>query len=796
MDPWALLSAVPKDSNYAQIVAAKKALSILSANGDVLLQLCLACADNDVFTVKELLMANKTVLNTLDQKGVSPLIYAICFHHKESVELLLNFNVDVNEQDKLVGYTPVMWATHFDYDDILERLVSFGADPLKKNKSGLNALDLAKENSKAYEYYKIHGYLASSKPESTDGDFYMEGFVSHDNSDSQLNLKMENLNVGDKNAAFVSDDDIEFDDSAEYITFNFNVVLTGQYIKFNSDSITPLLNYAFQLQKDHPNRPLYPSAIIFQCMRYAESRMESPGMVKNLLSLYLAKVRKVTDTTSGFAQFMSAKERKDKEKECKKKKEPLPKVVDIMAIGYWIAALNHLYYFLYRDSACDFFTKYPDVLQELVSCLQLLISKLAFSIDERLELLIEPCILQYNSVPDINVAYKNDWKIFKNKNKQPKTSFEEIIDVLYPPSLTDQMKPSPIKIIQTLGALLYVMELYHINDVIKQQCLSSVLFWLGTTIFNSILESKKYCSRVKAMEIRLNISYIQDWLRVNNLHPYIDKDVTFSTVLNYKDVKFPDNLSSSIEPWLMHVCRFGGNPLDPTDATFYYNSLFNIGRYCFQPVLELTEWLQVLSSMPDEATIQDISQNFECLNSTQMVQCVRNYNYEIDEHKFSKSLKKWLKEFFISPNSDFKLFYKDYNKSPDMLFHCTQVFPITLPNMIQLLHQYGSDFDHVDTRKFIAYQPNIPYKMRDDIELIIDENSDLDDDEVADVSSNSSAESNDQVEIDEEESASDSQHDALDFKTKTNEELDPYKTLQAPKAAQSSWRVEEENPWA
>lgn len=803
MDPWnsltTALSFASGDNGMAQIAAAKKALQLLGNNSDLVIKLCLACAENDVFTVKDLLQSDSTLLNKLDKQGVTPLIYAICFRHKEIVELLLAFKVDVNEQDKLIAWTPVMWATNFDYEDILERLISYGADPLKKsNKSLKNAIDIAKKGSKSFEYFKIHGYIkAEQQSMSRKGEFYKEEGTTQ---------AMRSLSLKEKTAGstFVSDDRIEYDPSVENITFNFNMVVKDQYMKFNTDSIPSILEFITSLQKKHHSKPIYPSSIIFQCMRYAEHKQESAAMIKNILGVYLATIRKLTDTTSGIVQFMGTKERKQREKDRKKSKDPQPepKTIDVMTIGYWIAALNHLYYFMTRDTACSFFSKYPDLLQEVVSCLHLLNSKLAFTMDEKLEPLVEECILKYNSVPDTEVLYQNDWKIFKNKNKQPKTSFEEVVDVLYPPSMTEQMKPSPIKIIQIFGALIYVMELYHINDVMKQQCLTHVLYWLGCTVFNTILENKKYCSRVKAMEIRLNVSYLEDWLRSNNFQPFIENDGDINTVLRWNNNGFPDNLSGSRSEWLQHVARYRGEISDPEDATFYYNPLFKIGHYTMQPILELTEWLQVLSSMSDEQSVIDIADNFEMLNNYQLVQCIRNYNYEVDEKKFSKSLKKWLKEFQITPSFDIAMFHKNDNKDQPLYLNSLEVFPIALPNTVQLLHQYGADFDHIDKRKFVAYQPNIPLDVRDEIETIIEEfygrgRYGDDDGEYINESTYSPTRSSSSSEETHRSDENDFRYDNNEEETKSDRGKDEEDIFETSKPAEiASWQNESANPWA
>lgn len=749
MDPWSTISSATsflstKDITFSQVLAAKKALQILADNKDTVLpivQLCLACSENDAYTIKELLSQNKDLLKAHDNKGLTPLIYAICFHNLECIELLLTFDVDCNEPDNLIGWTPAMWATHLDYLDVLKRLIAYNADPTKRvGKSMKNAIDLMKPRSECEEYLKIHGYTIQNTTS------YKLNEVSND---------LHNLSLGptltvNHESKFINDSDFTKDDSFIPIsTFNFNSVEKGQYIKFNDDSIREIMDYVFKLPKIHHSKPLYPSSIVFQCMRYAENKLASGGMVESLIDLYLTRIRGIIGTQSGFVQFFGLKEKKELEKKRKKEKDntPIPPQVDIVTISYWISALNHLYYFLIRDLACNFLPKYPTILQEIVNTLQSLITKLAFIIDARLEPLLEPCLLDHTTTPDLDVMYKNDWKIFKNKHKNTKTSYEEILDMLYPPSYSEQMKPSPLKVIQTLGALVYVLELFHISDLIKQQCLSAVFHYIGCTLFNRIVSSKRYCSRVKGMEIRLNLSHLEDWLRANNFQPFFDEDGNFNTLLSWKGDGFPDKLVEKPVGFLSNVCRYNGDRRSPTDATYYMNPLYQIGVYCLQPVIELTEWLQVMTVIQDLDSLQDILEKFEVLASSTIVQVIRNYHYEVEEKKFSKKLKKWLKE---NPhNEDLEemknkgVYYKD---DTCLVLNQTFTFPLSLPNQVQLLHQYGADFKHIDNAKLLANQPHIPLDIRDQVETIVDENNDSNENDEYEIN-NVTEESDDEIDI-------------------------------------------------
>lgn len=732
MDPWNTLSSTTslfsaKDITFSQVLAAKKALKILADNKDAvtpIVQLCLACSENDIYTIKELLVQNKELLSTLDSKGLTPLIYAICFHNMECIELLLTFEVDCNEPDSLIGWTPAMWATHLDYVDVLERLVAYNADPMKKvGKSMKNAIDLMKPGSKCEEYLKIHGYLRDKSPSAE----------VNETSRTLQNLSLGPNQTTNNETKFIDDNDLmKHDLSLPASMFNFNSIESGQYIKFNDGSIREIMDYVFTLPKTHHSKPIYPSSIIFQCMRYAESKLKSGGMVESLIDLYLTRIRGVIGTQSGFVQFFGQKEKKELEKKKKKEKDntPIPPQVDIVTISYWISALNHMYYFLIRDSACNFLPKYPNILQEIINTLQSLITKLAFIIDARLEPLLEPCLLEYTSTPELDVSYKNDWKLFKNKHKNTKTSYEEIIDMLYPPSYSEQMKPSPLKVIQTLGALVYVLELFHISDLIKQQCLSAVFYYIGCNLFNKIVSSKKYCNRIRGMEIRLNLSHLEDWLRANNFQPFIEEDGNFNTLLSWRGDGFPDKVANKPIGFFTNVCRYNGDKRNPNDATYYMNPLYQIGVYCLQPVIETTEWLQVMTVVQDLDSLNDILENFEVLSSSIMVQLIRNYHYEVDEKKFSKKIKKWLKEnpqhMNLEEMKDKGVFYKDESL---LVLNQTYTFPISLPNHVQLLHQYGADFKHIDNAKLVANQPHIPLEIRDRVETIVDENDEKNENE-------------------------------------------------------------------
>ncbi|QPG73524.1 hypothetical protein FOA43_000835 [Brettanomyces nanus] len=731
MDPWNALGSkiLSGDANYAILMGAKKALSMMGDNKDSIVRLCVACANNDVFDAKELIGDGDTsIVNKVDSQGFTPLIYATCFNQKDCVNLLLSLGADANLPDRRVCWTPVMWATYLDFDGVAETLIGAGSDPLlKPGDTKKNAVELVKPGTTLYEFYKTHKYLDKPSELSEKSGFYRKDLFSGSEDDKEATFKaqmklqtsgMASLALKDdrhetrssspNSARFVDDSSSFLDVSMSWDEFDFNVVLPKQCLKVTDDSVTITIDYVFSLAQKYPSKPIYASTVVFMCLRYADNVMNNVEAVDTLMDFFLTRIRTATGTKSGVV-FPSSSTSASKPG-LDSNNPP----ADIVSIGYWLGCLNNLYYFMSRD-VCGFIRKYPRLVQTLVSTFQPLIAQLAFTLDSRLESILEPCLLDYSSVPDLDIVYKrNSWRLFGGKHKPvKKTTYQEILDMLYPPSLEEQMKPSPLKVIQTLGALLYVLELFHINDEIKQQCFSSVLYWLGSSVFNRVIANKKYCSRAKAMQIRLNLSYIQDWLRTNNIITTKTSDV------NFHNSKYPDDLFEGEQGVRINgVARFKGNSFDPSDATFYFNSLYKIGQVLLEPAIELLQWLQVMTAIKDLPSLKETLSDFGRLNSTQLVNCMKNYNYEVDEQKVSKELKKWLKTYPFEAKNRRGLYY--VSEKEKVFLNVGQAFPVALPGYLQLLHQYGVDLESVNEQKVKKYQPNLPVDVQDDLDNLVD----------------------------------------------------------------------------
>ena len=171
------------------------------------------------------------------------------------------------------------------------------------------------------------------------------------------------------------------------------------------------------------------------------------------------------------------------------------------------------------------------------------------------------------------------------------------------------MLPSPRNVTSILSSILFVTDLYEVHPIIVQQLMSQIFYWLGTVLFNRIMDNRKYLARSRAMQIRLNVSAIEDWARANNRKP--------------EDIQ--DEFHSG-----------GGHK---------YPSMTDLCRKQFGPLVELLQWLQCFTAVGNDlgnvdATLQQLS----TLNSCQLLHVANKYRAEVGEKGFSKEYKAYLSQ--------------------------------------------------------------------------------------------------------------------------------------------------------
>lgn len=563
--------------------------------------------------------------------------------------------------------------------------------------------------------------------------------------------------------------DTNNDDSYSYNDFekfDFNKLQDYQYLEYSDYDIPQILEYLINLPKSHPHLTTYPAALLYQCARYSDHKKESKADTESLLFLAFTKITASistvnnNDTSTETSEVDDKNKDNDKKREDKKGEEKPRQTVDIVTQSYWISSLTYLYYYLTKDES--FFKRHPNILQELINALHTIIIELVTSIHERLVPVIQKTLINYTTIEDVKqTLYKRDWNFFK-KRKQAKlvkkeqerkaqkqqelelqksksrssdhnedaTSAQEeessdnidpegnepmfdteILKHLYPPSLEEQMKPSPMKIVQIFGALSYVLNLHQIHPLFQQQCLSIAINWFSTTVFNLILKDKKkkVLSRARAVQIRLNLSTLESWVRNNDINvprpklidDFIWERFPYTLIQDLGDIDLNNPTLHSITTFKALKDDTDKTITDETNSLFYYQTFHQIAFLHLGPVFEMLQWLQIFSSLDSEESLENTIKLLPQLTSTQLLKVVDKYNYEVNEHKFNSKLRKHLSK--LSKASTIKKTYLEEKQIP----------LLCLPTVAELTDLFASDEDA---------QPFLPDDIQDAVYEIHDAN--------------------------------------------------------------------------
>lgn len=706
--------AVPSiaSAHFAEVTKHKKQLQISLEervdNDNTEEKLLLAACDGDIVTMESILRTAPALVDAPypERDGVTPLIYAVCYdQHTIAEALLYDHRADPDQADTLpgLGFTPFMWAVHLDLVEMARLLLNYQADAMADPRGdGTTALTLlAPDQDRMYAFFRSHNIRTVSAVEEPAG-MVTDPFSSsgYDDTDDKLRLQMTGMALQDHDAEPADrygDDDASLGlndpEIANTKEFEYDRLVAHEYIKFTDSDIPLLLDYIFGLRArsstQHNTR--VPAAVVFQLLRYAHLKVHSHELTTFFFDCFLSRLRLVTNTTLGVLADDSGSGG------------------DIVLVSYWLSALQFLHFYLSKNS---FYDDHPKFLNELANVTQLLIAMLSFSINSRLDKLVDDCMLRFTSLVDVsNTAYAKDWNLFRTKKTHP-NNYDDVLDMLFPPSPQEMMKPLPVRYIQVLGALDYVLTLHEIHPLLRMQTMSQVFYTLSATIFNRIVALSKLCLRAKAIQIRLNVLAVEDWLRSHNFRvpstpkPGIDTD---ANVLKWD----PE-----------------GDGNDPHTLNFYYDSLFAVCRRQLLPTVELLQWLQCMSLLDDEDSLITTINQFDALNYYQLVKVCKMYKYEVNENKIPKELLNVLKNLqaeqgenqiarghaHYMTQSNFLL------KELYVVLNPSYVFGAALPNLEELITTYGPGLGGVNIKRARKYQPLLPMAIADDVDDILTQN--------------------------------------------------------------------------
>ncbi|MCJ1477384.1 hypothetical protein MMC13_006055 [Lambiella insularis] len=541
----------------------------------------MAASNGDVERVRRLLGGNSKPfvdINGADEEGTAPLIYASCFGHQEVVSALLEAGAQVDRQDRN-QWTALMWAMTNRHKNIAKFLLDHGASPEVKSSSGRTAFDFAAPNSEMSDYLHEHGYHIGDA--GIGEDFYNTGF-----SQDQFEQEMEETEMR-RRMMMESSRNLEVDLSSlgmderpetpdeledEHQAFVWDKCLHDQMFVFQESELERILDViitSMTPQRTASQKPV-PANILFLAARYAHYHA-SQDLLATLLVSAMDKINVKVERHQW----------------------------DMTVLAFWISNATLLLHYLKKDTGLVMATsEFQLQLVELINEIFILIIRDA---ERRMDKHLDAAILDHETIPGFeDVHFANEWNIFRSKNK---VQAPEPLGVK-PQAPNRKAQTSPRNVTSLLSSTLFVLDLYDIHSVITAQILAQLLYWIGAELFNHILCHKAYLARTKAMQIRMNVSVLEDWARANNRSPE-----------HYEN----GSLDSS-----------GENTVDAA-------------RKHLMPVIQLLQWLQCFSSLGDDPeALENTLKQLTLLTPQQLLHSSTNYRCEVGEKGLSKATKRQL----------------------------------------------------------------------------------------------------------------------------------------------------------
>lgn len=653
--------------------------------------------------------------------GYLPLILAVALDEASIAEALLNkYQADPDVPDSTsLGYLPLMWAIHFDNLPMTKLLLEHQADVnLKAGVNNVSPVSLVTETTPAvYLYFKYHNLLQSSQTD--DFVYHPQSFGFQEDPIDDLSYKIQMLTIAANLTPEPAEDFIhsdtpladsdEDDDLLTISDYDYSKAVPGQYIKYTDSDIPSLLDYIFKLRLQtralqHDAR--VPAAIMYQLIQYSHTKVGANDLTQFLFETFITRVRAVTNTKSGVITELSVQEGANGDG-----------AGDIVSLSYWLSVVQFIHLHLTRGKI---YKAHPNFLQTLISVTQSLIAAISYSINSRLNALVDECMLDFLSLVDVSrTTYAKDWNLFKSK-KTP-NSYDDILEMLFPPSEEQLRMPSPIRYLQVLGALDYVLNLHMVHPLLRSQAYSQVFYFINATIFNRIISNSKYCSRVKAIQLRLNVSTLEDWLRSHNSR--IFKPDPLGGLESLIDTESAAKLTGLLEQT--------DDPKDPHSLGFLYKSLYHVGRTQLNPLIELLQWLQVVTGLNDEETFVNTINELDDLNYYQLFKITKKlYRYEVNEPKVPKSLLQLLKRL-LDQEGEKQVQRKKTSYLSQISFLLKElyismnpnlIFGVALPNLSELIVSFGAGLGGIRKVHAKKYQPHLPASVLDDIDELLLEN--------------------------------------------------------------------------
>ncbi|EME42706.1 hypothetical protein DOTSEDRAFT_175966 [Dothistroma septosporum NZE10] len=612
-----------------------------------------------------------------DSDGSPPLLYASCFGYKDAVVTLLNAGAEVDSQDRN-QWTALMWAISNGHKDIAKILLDHGASTEAKSSSGRTPLDFVPANSEMMKMLQGSGYSIGSVGASND--FYDSGF-SQDRFEEELaeseqrrRMMMESainleVDLGNLGLDEQPESDDDFEDGQDFV---WDRCLNDQMFVFMEGDIEQILDIVVTKMTPQrtPSQKPVPANLIFLGARYAHYHADE-GLLADWLESAQDKIYSVVD----HYQW------------------------DMTMLAFWVSNVTLLLHYLKKDTGLtQETTPFQAQMSELIHEIYILIIRDA---ERRMDKVLDVAMLDHETIPGFeDVTFQNEWKFLKKKKEvKPEPADKRF----RPPSPKRKAQPSPRNITSLLSSTLFVLDLYDVHSVITAQIVSQLYYWLSAEIFNRIMSNKRYLARTKAMQIRMNVSVLEEWARTNNRQP-----------------EHYDN----------------GNTKAAGETTM------EASKRHLAPVIQLLQWLQCFSSIDekDRNAMETTLQQLPNLHIGQLLHSVKHYRAEVGEKTLSRPVLRHIQEVKSRPKTHGAELQSAAAGAPQTptksgaangnaavqppptptlqpdeedtpagnLMNPALLLPFHLPTSTDMLVSYGSGFGGMNKERERKYTPSVP----------------------------------------------------------------------------------------
>ncbi|KAI8365134.1 hypothetical protein BD560DRAFT_402238 [Blakeslea trispora] len=520
--------------------------------------ICRSASHGDVHALRHTLI-NHTLspflnldLSDDENDGLTPLIYASCFGKLDAVKCLLEAGAKVDVQDN-TGWTALMWATTNGHTSIVEVLLEHSASFEAKSKNGRTIYDLVDiENDKMI-----------SAISSTQTDILKE---KKRRSGSAFTIQPTLKSLDNIEGTIEKDNKKEWEEEQQQIEsckesyrsvhkFVWDRCLPDQMFVFAEDELEYILNTAItelKLPMKSKGEIYVPANILFLCARFAHY-FTSRELLHRLLSNSICRMKQVIQIHEN----------------------------DIHALAFWTANLSQLLYYLKKDTGLVVATaEYQLELSELISESY---NFLVVDSENRLAHIFEAAMLKFEPIEVEAVEFVDDWQRFFRRSRFSVSSAQR--KSWSSQEMITKSLISPQSIVNLLTSILYVLQSYEVHPVIIIQAIAQLFHFLSCELFNYILSNKQYLCRSKALQIRMNMTVFEEWIRENHL---------------------------------------------PLTLSIY-----------FDPVIQLLQVLQCVSQLTDLMDFITTTKTFHLLNPIQLKRVVLNYRYEVSETRLPEEIEKY-----------------------------------------------------------------------------------------------------------------------------------------------------------